>query len=212
MAERPAFFIHQGSVVSGSYTFEWFPGFAVSQKQKSIESLHHAIMEADAGAKPLEISTKSKELIGTKLSAFRLKLNGYALETVFQSSKVFENGGPYLELLEVPPREAKRDERLRGSGDLRAFRYQDERFPLLPKTVFYDFLYLAAVKDSCTQDEIKAISDYNYFTDIEFHPAKSLNTQARAAAIIKLILEEYGYLRDFGKEDFIQYHKTHVVY
>ena len=112
----------------------------------------------------------------------------------------------------MPPREAKRDERLRGSGDLRAFRYQDETFPLLPKTVFYDFLYLAAVKDSCTQDEIKAISDYNYFTDIEFHPAKSLNTQARAAAIIKLILEEYGYLRDFGKEDFIQYHKTHVVY
>ena len=212
MAERPAFFIRQGSVVTGSYAFEWFPGFAVSQKQKSIESLHHAIMEADAGAKPLEISTKSKELIGTKLSAFRLKLNGYALETVFQSSKIFENGGPYLELLEVPPREAKRDERLRGSGDLRAFRYQDETFPLLPKTVFYDFLYLAAVKDSCTQDEIKAISDYNYFTDIEFHPAKSLNTQARAAAIIKLILEEYGYLRDFGKEDFIQYHKTHVVY
>ena len=189
MAERPAFFIHQGSVVSGNYTFEWFPGFAVSQKQKSIENLHHAIMEADAGAKPLEISTKSKELLGMKLSAFRLKLNGYALETVFQSSKVFENGGPYLDLLKVPPREAKRDERLRGSGELRAFHYQNEAFPLLPKTVFYDFLYIAAVKDSCTQDEIKAISDYNYFTDIEFHPAKSLNTQARAAAIIKLILE-----------------------
>lgn len=212
MAERPAFFIHQGSVVSGNYTFEWFPGFAVSQKQKSIENLHHAIMEADAGAKPLEISTKSKELLGMKLSAFRLKLNGYALETVFQSSKVFENGGPYLDLLKVPPREAKRDERLRGSGELRAFHYQNEAFPLLPKTVFYDFLYIAAVKDSCTQDEIKAISDYNYFTDIEFHPAKSINTQARAAAIIKLILEEYGCLRDFGKEDFIQYHKTHVMY
>ena len=212
MAERPAFFIHQGSVVSGNYTFEWFPGFAVSQKQKSIENLHHAIMEADAGAKPLEISTKSKELLGMKLSAFRLKLNGYALETVFQSSKVFENGGPYLDLLKVPPREAKRDERLRGSGELRAFHYQNEAFPLLPKTVFYDFLYIAAVKDSCTQDEIKAISDYNYFTDIEFHPAKSINTQARAAAIIKLILEEYGCLRDFGKEDFIQYHKEHISY
>ena len=211
MAERPAFFIHQGSVVSGSYTFEWFPGFAVSQKQKSIESLHHAIMEADAGAKPLEISTKSKELIGTKLSAFRLKLNGYALETVFQSSKVFENGGPYLELLEVPPREAKRDERLRGSGDLRAFRYQDETFPLLPKTVFYDFLYLAAVKDSCTQDEIKAISDYNYFTDIEFNPARSINTQARTAALLRLILAEFGRIPDFTKDDFLRYHKDHVA-
>ena len=52
MAERPAFFIRQGSVVTGSYTFEWFPGFAASQKQKSIESLHYAIMEE--GDYPLE--------------------------------------------------------------------------------------------------------------------------------------------------------------
>lgn len=38
MAKRPAFFIRQGKVVSEIYTFEWFSGFAVSQKQKSIKS------------------------------------------------------------------------------------------------------------------------------------------------------------------------------
>ena len=43
MAERPAFFIRQGKVVSEMYSFDWFSGFAVSQKQKSIESLHNAI-------------------------------------------------------------------------------------------------------------------------------------------------------------------------
>nr|WP_325237827.1 hypothetical protein [uncultured Oscillibacter sp.] len=212
MAERPAFFIRQGSVVTGSYTFEWFPGFAASQKQKSIESLHYAIMEADAGAKPLEISTRSREAVGRSLSAFRLKWKGRALENIFQSSKVFENGGPYLDLLDVPPRDAKRDERLRSSGALKAFRCRNETFPLLPKTVFYDFLYIAAVKDSLAAEEIKEVSHYNYFTDIEFHPAKSINTQARAAAIIKLMLEEYGRLPDFEKEDFIQYHKAHVTY
>lgn len=212
MAKRPAFFIRQGKVVSETYTFEWFSGFAVSQKQKSIKSLHHAIMEADVNAKPLEISTKSKEAVGMKLSAFNLKLNSYTLENVFQSAKVFENGGPYLDLLDVIPKEAKRDERLRNSGRLRAFRYQNEDFPLNPKTVFYDYIYIDAVKKSFAVDEINAISDYNYFTDIEFNPAKSINTQARTVAMIKLLLDEYGYLPDIPKKDFIQYHKEHIVY
>ena len=54
--------------------------------------------------------------------------------------------------------------------------------------------------------------DYRCFTDIEFNPAKSINTQARAAAMIRLLLDEYGELPDFSKEDFIQYHKEHIVY
>ncbi|MDE6984729.1 MAG: hypothetical protein K2O99_09400, partial [Lachnospiraceae bacterium] len=131
---------------------------------------------------------------------------------IFQSAKVFEKGGPYLDLLDVPPKEAKRDERLHQSGDLRAFRYQNEDFPLIPQTVFYDFIYLAAVKSSLTAEEIHAIAEFNYFTDIEFNPAKSINTQARSAALIKLILDDYGCLTDFDKDDFIQYHREHVVY
>ena len=27
MAKRPAFFVHQGKVVSELYSFEWYPGF-----------------------------------------------------------------------------------------------------------------------------------------------------------------------------------------
>lgn len=212
MAERPAFFIRQGKVVSEMYSFDWFPGFAVSQKQKSIESLHNAILKADVDGKLLEISTKGKEAIGIKLSAFNLKLNNYALENIFQSAKVFENGGPYLDLLDVLPKEAKHDKRLHKSGNLRAFHYQNENFPLIPKTVFYDFIYIAAVKQSLAADEINAISNYNYFTDIEFNPAKSINTQARATTMIKLILDEYGCLPDFSKEEFIPYHKDHIVY
>lgn len=212
MAQRPVFFIRQGKVVSELYSFEWFSGFAVSQKQKSIKSLHNAIIKADVNAKPLEISTKSKETIGIKLSAFNLKLNNYTLENIFQSAKVFENGGPYLDLLDVLPREAKRDERLHKSGNLKVFRYQNEDFPLIPKTVFYDFIYITAIKKSFTIDEVNTISSYNYFTDIEFNPTKSINTQARTVAMIKLIIDEYGYLPDFDKKDFIQYHKEHITY
>lgn len=210
MAKRPAFFVHKGKVVSELYSFEWYPGFAVSQKQKSIESLHNAIIKADVNAKPLEISTKGLETIGVKLSAFNLRIENHALENVFQSAKVFENGGPYLDLLDVTPKEAKRDERLRNSGRLKAFRYRNEDFPLIPQTVFYDFIYVTAVKKSLTADEINTILSYNYFTDIEFNPAKSINTQAKAAAILKLMAAEYGYLPSFTKEEFIQYHREHV--
>ena len=205
------YFIHNKKVVSKQFAFEWFPGFAVSQKQKSIESLHNAILEADADAKPLEISTKSSEPLGAELSAFNLKLDNYALENIFQSAKVFENGGPYPDLLEVPPKEAKRDERLHHSGNLIAFSYQNEEFPLTPKTAFYDYIYIAAVKQSFTKAQTLAVANYNYFTDIEFNPAKSINTQARTVSLIKLILEEYGYLPDFSKERFLQYHQEHVA-
>ncbi len=212
MAKRPVFFVKQGKVMSEMYSFEWYPGFAVSQKQKSIRSLHDAIIKADVNAKPLEISTKSMEDIGIKLSAFNLRINNDTLENIFQSAKVFENGGPYLDLLDVSPKEAKRDERLHKSGDLKAFRYQNEEFPLIPLTVFYDFIYITAIKQSFTTDEINAILGYNYFTDIEFNPAKSINTQARAAAMLKLIVDEYGYLPSFDKDNFIQYHKEHIFY
>lgn len=212
MAKRPAFFVHQGKVVSEIYSFEWYSGFAVSQKQKSIKSLHNAIRKADVNAKPLEISTKSLENIGIKLSAFNLQIDNYTLENIFQSAKVFENGGPYLDLLDLSPKEAKRDERLHNSGSLKAFRYQNEDFPLIPKTVFQDFIYITAIKKSLTAEEINTILQYNYFTDIEFNPVKSINTQAKAAAILKLIVTEYGYLPYFNKEDFIQYHKEHISY
>ena len=198
MAKRPAFFVNQGKVISELYSFEWYSGFAVSQKQKSIKSLHNAIKKADLNARPLEISTKSMERIGIKASALHLKINNDTLENVFQSAKVFEHGGPYLDLLDVSPKEAKRDERLHKSGSLKAFRYQNEEFPLIPQTVFYDFIYITAIKQSFTTDEVNTILRYNYFTDIEFNPAKSINTQARAAAILKLIADEYGYLPSFN--------------
>ena len=210
MAKRPAFFIHQEMVSSKLYSFEWFSGFAVSQKQKSVQSLHDAILNTDASANPLEISTKSKEALGIQLSAFHLKLNGSTLENIFQSAKVFEHGGPYLDLLDVPPKEAKRDERLKQSGKLKAFQYLNQTFPLIPQTVFYDYIYIEAVKQSLTPDEIHAISTYNYFTDIEFNPAKSINTQARTAALIQLMINEFGRLPDLDKNEFIHYHKDQI--
>ncbi|MGN0255293.1 MAG: DUF6977 family protein, partial [Chordicoccus sp.] len=145
MALRPVFLIQDDKVTQRDVEFQWFAGFAVSQKQKCIRSFHESIKAEMPDAVPLEISTKSEISLGNSLSAFNLHLDGTFLENVFQSSKVFEQGGPYPELLKMDPRDAKRDPRLMESGKLTGFQYAGRDFPLEPLTVFYDFIYLKAV-------------------------------------------------------------------
>ena len=211
MALRPAYFIKDGKVVRKDYDFEWFSGFAVTQKQKSIASLHNSVISSDSEAKPLEISTKGTDPLGAKLSAFNLKLNGYTFENIFQSSKAFENGGPYHDLLNVHPKNAKRDGRLRTSGALTAFVLGENRFPLEPKTLFYDYIYIQAVKQSIPEREIRLLLNYTHFTDIEFNQQKSINTQAKSAAIIRLMLEKYEELPEMSVEEFTDFHKQFVT-
>jgi len=211
MAKRPAYYISDGKIREWLYSFEWFSGFALSQKQKSIDSLHQAIIAGNPDAVPLEISTKSKKPLGVKLSAFNLKLQGYYLENVFQSSKVFTNGGAYRDLLQVHPKDAKKDQRLRNSGTLQHFDLNGEIFPLEPKTLFYDYIYIMAVRESLSQDEIQQITQYTHFTDIEFNPEKSINTQARSVAIIRLLLEMYGEIPELHREDFLKFHQAFVI-
>ncbi|MDE7121273.1 MAG: hypothetical protein K2O42_03835 [Oscillospiraceae bacterium] len=212
MANRPAFCCTADhKIIRENFEFTWFPGFAVSQKQKSIASLHGAILRMHPGSKILEISTKSESASGKKLSAFRLKYRGYFLENIFQSSKLFEHGGSYQDLLTVSPKEAKRDPRLRNSGALTGFLWDGIFWGLETRSAFYDFIYLKAVKESLSAEEMQEIQDYQYFTDIEFNPAKSRNTQARSVAILRLFLELYQEIPDFSSEEFLTFHKKYVL-
>ncbi len=210
MAIRPAYFISNGKVIKNEYEFQWFAGFSLAQKQRSIVALHNAVKSANKESTPLEISTKGLIDLGVKLSAFNLKLNGYTLENIFQSSKVFSNGGPYRDLLDVSPKEAKRDDRLHNSGALLGFNYAGIDFPLEPKTVFYDYIYINAVKQTLLPEEIEKIKEYTHFTDIEFNPQRSINTQAKSVAIIRLMLELYNEIPSLDVSDFIRFH-TEVV-
>lgn len=122
-----------------------------------------------------------------ELSAFNLKFydeltnKEYPLENIFQSSKVFEEGGPYRDLLYVHPKDAKRDERLKVSGRLVGFNYNDIVWDNEPKSMFYDWIYIRALMRNIRLS--KAIIEYEAFTDIEFNHEKSYNCQARSAAI-----------------------------
>jgi hypothetical protein len=165
--------------------FVWFPGLSVSQKQKSISSLHNAARK-DGINNILEISTKSDQSIGRKLSSFNLTMklpNGRycSVEAAFQSSKVFEYGGPFLDLLISPGREIKKDIRLKESGKLIKFIFFNDEWKLEPKTAFYDWLYINALNSNSIFT--KEIIKYDAFTDIEFNPSKSINCQARSAAL-----------------------------
>lgn len=189
MATRPYFISTNDNKFFKEETceFEYFTGFAISQKQKSITSLHGEILKKYPASTILEVSRKSENNLGTQLSAFNLTLKSkkdnkrYPVENIFQSSKVFERGGPYKDLLYCSPIDAKRDERLKESGNLVSFSFEGRQWPLEPKTLFYDHIYIRALLEN--DNLISQIIQYDTFTDIEFNPKKSFNCQARSVAI-----------------------------
>ncbi|WP_434729183.1 DarT1-associated NADAR antitoxin family protein [Pseudomonas soli] len=192
MASRPVFIPVEDInvlVEEVSLSFSWHSGFAAVQKKKNIEGLH---FEAERqGIWPvLEISTKSDDRIGQRLSAFNLKIDTpigeISIESAFQGSKVFETGGPYHDLYHADSRSAKKDHRLRESGKIIGFDFFGDRWPAEPKTAFYDWLYLKALQPH--QEYLKRLFVYKGFSDIEFNPEKSLNCQARSCAMLVSLL------------------------
>ena len=187
MAERPIFLptpTQDELVKEVSVKLVWHSGFAEIQKKRNIHALHEEAARLGYGPL-LEVSTKSDDKVGQHLSAFHLKVHSpvgdIPLECAFQGSKVFEHGGPYTDLFSVDPRTAKRDTRLRESGRLIAFEFKGMRFPLEPKTVFYDWLYIGAIFPH--REWLSRLSKFAGFTDIEFNPERSINCQARSVAL-----------------------------
>ena len=229
MAKRPAFMpeIRSGAIRQELITFDWFPGFSIHQKQRSIRSLH------DAAARQLgwnsdyilEVSTKSHQRLGASLSAFNLTLprpdwysefapdspHYLSLESIYQGSKVFsENRGPFLDLYQQTPRAAKRfinDHGLRLEPPV-SFQYGQEEWLAEPgKTTFYDYIYLKALQHAETNAELdlSRLAEASAFTDIEFNPQKSLNCQARSCALY-VVLSQRRQLDDALEdiESFVQ--------
>lgn len=190
MAKRPVFVVGlTGNQLVSTHTveFSWHAGFAVTQKRMSIRSLHENAIKQIGSVKILEISTKSEEELGVALSAFNLSLGGHFVESLFQGSKVFEQGGPFREIYSMSGRDAKRDPRIRNSGKLIRFEFQERKWELNPKTAFYDWLYLNAL--NARPDLAAEVAHYNAFTDIEFNPETSINCQAGAAALYTSLKE-----------------------
>jgi hypothetical protein len=190
MATRPVFipeFDGPFLVRTENVEFKWSAGLAVTQKQRSIDSLHASAQELCGLGAILEVSSKSRQTVGTQLSAFNLAIrtdahpDGLSVECAFQGSKVFEKGGPYRDIFAMTSRDAKRDARLQHSGRLVGFRFDEVDWPLQPLTAFYDWLYILALSQH--DGWLDKIAGYQAFTDIEFNPGRSINCQAYALAL-----------------------------
>jgi len=180
-----------------SVPFEWSPGLAPIQKKKNVIALHASAKQM--GFAPLlEVSTKSESTLGQRLSAFNLKVatenhGTISLECAFQGGKVFENGGPFTDLYLSDSREAKRDERLTTSGKLVGFSFERQAFPIVPKTAFYDWLFIRSLFEH--REYLKRLHDFAGFSDIEFNPKRSINCQARSCALF-VALQKKGVLEE----------------
>lgn len=189
MAVRPVFEVIEKApfVRRKPVEFVFCPGFSMEQRKKNVRNLHSA-WDAGSGGRVLEVSRASDDPTGYGLSAFQLTIpltNGRscAVECAFQGVKRFERGGPFPDLLEKSPFEAKKDARLRESGRLTGFSLYGRDFPLDPPTFFFDWLYVNTLKlhPECHG----AIAKYDAFTDIMFNPERQINCQAEAAAVFE---------------------------
>ena len=190
MAIRPIFAINDNKkelFKEIDIEFTFYNGFSVSQKAKSIQSLQENARKQ--GYKNiLEVSTKSDNKLGWQLSAFNLMVDfdndkKISLECAFQGSKVFENNIQYKDLYLVEGIQAKKDERLKKSGNIIGFEFEGNFWENEPKTAFYDYLYIKTIFDNY-KNIINELVKFDSFSDIEFNPKKSINCQARTCAIL----------------------------
>ncbi len=134
-----------------------------------------------------------------------------SVENWFQAAKVFARGtlefGPYEELLTVktPKRylntfldkktAARYDndelfQRIQSEingARLVRFEMAGKSYPLVPRSCFYDYLYVEALHQERNSDLAERLCQHRVFTDIMFNPGsgkkQKYNTQARSCAI-----------------------------
>lgn len=215
-ATRPYFMVVQEDVgyVRRMCTFEWHSGMALSQAHRNVASLHQAIQEEAPDAAPtLEVSTKSLNPLGGRLSALNLtlpikKLGGrlISVENVFQCAKVFggeldgQTIGPFPELLEDEPYTIKKKikecltDAQQSSATLIGFRQNGVDYPLEPMEGFYFYLYCNALRLFFEKEQgaLAGCLQFHSFTDISFNPQKSFNCQSAALAFYLSMVKQYA--------------------
>lgn len=174
-------------------TFDWFGGFALSQKRKNEIGLHKNFGRCYPEHKALEISSASLDPVGNRLSAMNLIITtqkgATSVESAFQSSRIYIDGdkkiGPFPEYLFLPGKEAKKNVKEASKG-MHSYQYEYDGMkfyaPDFHISLFYDYLYLNAL----TEEHNRSLRDellkggYNAFSDLA---TSSLNSQARSCAI-----------------------------
>lgn len=189
MATRPVFEIGY----SAPYYFEqpidfvWNKGLNINQKRKNVIALHESYTTKFPTKYILEISSKSLQEDGLPLSAFKLQKfvpslrKALPVENIYQGGKIFENGGPCLDMYDMTAREAKKDERLHSLGLVTGFYYEGQIYPNEYYDAFYNWIYINALTENPSLSV--PLLNYDAFTDIEYNPKTGTSCQVRSAAI-----------------------------
>lgn len=197
MAERRIFIPSDGKngwVETHAIHFTWHPGYSISQKQKSIDSLHENARRELKINRILEISTKSKIETGRQAGAYKLELTNEQkgksiVERFYQGSKVFKKDGPFEDIYENNDFRFKSDPRLRTSGELSHFEFNGERWEYTEP--FYDWLYINALTQN--PEVIAGVTKYEAFTDIQFNHKIAYNCQAHSVALYLAVKDFDGF-------------------
>ena len=172
--------------------FDYFQGFALSQKRKNQIGLHQNFLASYPDQKILEVSGASLNSLGSALSAMHLKKQTKrgltSVESAFQSSRIYGINaeiGPFPEYLFLPGKECKKIVKEKSQG-LISYRYQfDDMYFHAPKhfiSLFYNYLYLNALCEEENHEVAKLLINgrYTAFSDLA---TTALNSQARSCAI-----------------------------
>lgn len=201
-ANRTGFISTKEGVVERVYNFEWSMGLAVSQLRKSIRSLHNEIRNSGYD-KVIEVSTKSEDEVGRKLSPFNLMVNieGEILpvESVYHGSKVFNDNGNMVRISECEyMKPCKIKQFIRETIGVRNLKLVEfnikgkKRFDLSSKGMCFDYIHILGASQN--EELGNEIMKYDCFTDLMFKRENGIGCQARSCAM-------YKYLRTSGLVD-----------
>ena len=188
---RPVFIADPAGVRKLDVEFKW-----EGLSEASVQNLHNTALPSVMTNEfdfvdILEASGYSPIALGRNLSAFSLmitvepsELNSTAsVESLYQGSKVFENGKQYKDLQYKSSLVAKKDKRLKTSGALIGFNFEGKNWGL--NDHFYEWLYLSALAQN--PELAESVEEYDAFTDICFGK-NSFNCQAYALAVYRSAL------------------------
>ena len=168
-----------------SVTFPWANGSKHQNVQAVLDTFHDVYPDVPA----LEVSLASSQPEGIHAAAMKLPLHlaGLGLDApvgiVYQASKVFENGGPYADLLQCSRQKVSKDTRLQQSGKCIGYRLEDVDFPAEPHHyAFFNWLYACALRQN--PETAENVLKFGAFSDLELGSTKKdRNSPARAAAV-----------------------------
>lgn len=166
------------------------PSTSMERAQRNIKEVFRVFDKRFPNKKLLEISLASLQLpLGKDLCPQYLKKNIpskgglFPVESLFQASKVFVEGGPYEDLYDYDALEIKDDPRLLHSGILTSYRFENQEYPLHPKTAFFDYMYMQALLEPQNAEICNQLLEYDAFCDILFQEKRDFVCPARSAVV-----------------------------